>query len=472
MSTSQKITFNVVVSSGAKILSTLAALTALGFIARYLSAEEFGWYITALAFFAFFNSIGDWGLYQTATREFSRPKAKEKEIMSNVSSLRITISLLIIVIAPIIIFFLPYSAPLKLAIVLTLFAYVFYSFYQILIGLFQKKLILNQVTIAELVGKVVQVIIIIVGIKLGWSFLFIVSTLLVNMLVNFTLVFFLSRRFIVFKPRINFSAWKKILQQSIPIGLAVIVTFLYFKADTILLSLLQPAEDVGIYGAAYKIIDSLTFFHGMIVGLVFPLLAFNVFSNRKKFVFLVNQTYKVFHILVIPLVVGVMFLADDIIRIVAGEGFEQSAMVLRFIILSLAFIFFGQLFNSTLISAKLQKQLLGALIIAAVFNITLNLIFIPEFSYLATSVVSVATELLVILLGGLLIYKYLKFIPKAKDWLLMALAGIAMALFLWYFNQLPFFVLLIISPAIYFVLLLVFKVITKKEILSLVKKDA
>lgn len=466
----RRLAYNIIVSSGAKVLSTLAALTALGFIARYLAPDEFGWYITALAFFSLFNALGDWGLYQTSTREFSRPEANEEDIISNVAGLRIVLSLLILLLAPIIVYFLPYSEPLKLALIFALFSYVFYSFYQILIGLFQKRLLMDRVTLAELAGKIIQVGLIIAGVTLNWGFQFIVATLMFNMLANFILVFFLSRRFIRFRPRFDFRAWKDFMIQSWPIGLSVLITFIYFKADTILLSLMKPAEDVGIYGAGYKVIESLNFFPGMIVGLILPMLAFNVFSHREKFVQLVNKNFKVFVLLVIPLAIGTLALAPHIINIVAGEGFESSALVLRIIIFSLVFIFFGQLFNSVLISAKLQKQLLWALLSAAVLNIILNLIFIPRFSYLATASVSVLTELWVAILGAFLIKKHLSFLPRAEGFCWMLFSGFLMGAFLWFFIDWPFLILLLVSPVIYFASIFFFQVISKDEIMSLVKK--
>ena len=180
MSTSRKIAYNVIVSSFAKIISTLAALLAIGFVARYLTVEEFGWYITALTFFSLFNAVGDWGLYQTATREFSRPKADEKIIIANAFGLRVVISVLIVILSPPIIFLLPYTIELRLALILGLLAYFFYSFYQILIGLFQKRLIMHRVTLTEMIGKIIQVALIIIGVKLNWGFTLIISTKFVD----------------------------------------------------------------------------------------------------------------------------------------------------------------------------------------------------------------------------------------------------------------------------------------------------
>ena len=472
MSTPQKIAFNVIIASISKVLNTGLALIGLMLITRYLGPEQFGLYITALAFSGLFSSLGDWGIYQTSTREISRPKADEKAIIGNVMALRIIISTLLALILPIIIYFLPYSFELKIALILVLLGYIFFSFYQVLIGLFQKRLIMYKITLVELLGKLFQVLIVLLTIKLDLGFKFIVIGITISLLSNSIIIYFLARRFITIKLDFNLARWKKFLQESWPIGLSVIVTFIYFRADSILLKTLRGNTDVGIYGAAYKVLENITFFPGMIIGLLMPMMSYYIFKDRKKFKKIINENFKLFIILIVPLIITVLFFAEDIISIVAGNQFAASATVLRIVIFALAFIFFGMLFGNILVAAKLQKQQLVALTICAVFNVSANLYFIPKYSYLATSYISVATEFLVVLLSAFIVYKNLHFLPKMHNFSLVLLAGLAMVVYIITLHSLSFYVLLLTSPLIYFALLILFKVITKKEINLLFKKDS
>lgn len=470
MSIPRKIAYNVIISSVAKILSTIAALVGIGFITRYLGTDGFGNYTTALAFLSLFAALGDWGLNQTCTREISCPDADEKKIISNVAGLRLVISFAVLLLAPIITYFLPYPKELKLGIILVTFSFIFSSAYQVLNGLFQKRLTMNQVTLAELTGKIIQVVLIITGIKLDLGFYFIISTLLVSMGINFLLVVYLSRRFIKFYPSFDFEYWKKFLKQSAPLGIGAIVSFMYFKADSILLSILKTPADVGLYGAAYKVVENVSFFPAMIVGLTMPLFTFHLSSNREKFEKMVNKNFKVFLILVLPIIIGAQFLADGIIGIIAGSGYEVSANILRILVFALAFIFFGTLFNNVLVAARLQKSLLWILVAGAVFNITSNLIFIPKFSYFAPAVTSVSTEFLVAALSFWVIWRKIKFTPKSDKVLLMLVSGLLMAGYLWLLGDSNFFLRLLTSPLVYFGSLILFNVISKEEILSLISK--
>jgi O-antigen/teichoic acid export membrane protein len=474
MSTSRRIVYNVIFSSAAKISSTAVALVAIALITRHLGQEGFGWYATALAFLPFFGALGDWGLPQTTAMRISKPAAKEKKVVSNSLGIRIFISLGILIITPLITSFLPYPKELKLAIILIAFSYVFSSTYQVLIGMFQKRLLMDRVTGAELTGKIIQVILILVGVKLNWGFYFIVGTMLANVTVNFTLIFLLSRRFIKFKPAFDFPYWKNFLHQSIPIGIGTALTFVYFKSNTILLSLLRPPEDVGIFGAAQKVIESVSFFPAMIVGLTMPLFAYNISKNKERFKFIVNENYKVFFILTIPLVIGGVMLADGIINIIAGAEFQASVPVLQTVIFALALIFFGNLFINILIAANLQKYMFIALLVCAVFNVSANLYFIPKFpeaSYMVPAVISVITELMVVVLTGIFIYKKINFFPKVEKLFFMFLSGVSMGIYLWLLKDWSFFFLLITSPFIYFAGLIIFRVISKKELENLLFKS-
>jgi O-antigen/teichoic acid export membrane protein len=473
MSISRKIAYNVVFSSTAKILSTATALVGIGLITRHLGQDGFGLYATALAFLPLFGAVGDWGLPQTTAMRIAKPKANERKIIANAVGLRIFISIAILILTPIVIPLLPYPYELKIAILIVASSYVLSSLYQILIGMFQKRIMMDRVTGAELVGKIVQVSLILLGVYYNWSFYLIVGTLFVNMLVNFLLIFLLSRKFLVFKPNFNFHYWKDILKQSLPIGLATALTFVYFRSSTILLSILRPPEDVGIFGAAQKVIENISFFPAMIVGLTMPLFSHYISKDKKKFRYLVNENYKIFFVLVVPLLIGGILLADKIIYLIAGPEFVKSIPVLQINLLTLGLIFFGTLFMNIMIAAKLERSIFWALLVCAIVNVSGNLFFIPQFpnnAYLVPAVVSVITEILVVALTGYFIWKKLKFFPKLEKFFQILLAGILMGIPIYFLKNLNFFLLLLIGIAVYGICLLALRIISKEELSALFVK--
>ena len=194
MAIARKIAYNVVFNATAKIISTVLALVAIGFITRYLGTSGFGDYSTVLAFFSFFGSFADLGLYSITTREISRPDADEKSILNNAFTLRLFSSVIVFILTPVLIFFLPYSIHVKMGILIAAASFVFSSTYNVLNGVFQKNLAMDRVALAEVLGKVLQVSIIILAVKNNWGFTAIILSVLAAMIFNFSTVLFFLRK--------------------------------------------------------------------------------------------------------------------------------------------------------------------------------------------------------------------------------------------------------------------------------------
>lgn len=471
MALARKIAYNVAISSVAKVVSTVLALAAIGFITRYLGKEGFGDYSTVLAFLSFFASLADLGLYHISTREISRPEAPEEKIIGNIFSLRLIASIGILALSPLIVLFLPYSSQVNHGILIIALSLLFSSSYQVLNGVFQKRLAMDKVAIAELAGKVAQVGVIIIAATRQWSFEWIVSAVLFNMVVSFVIAFLWSRRYLKFSLQFDFSYWKSFLKESLPMGAAAVITFLYFKMDTILLSIMRSSSDVGIYNASYKVVENLNFFPAMIVGLVMPIMSRTVFHDWKKFEIVSNHTLKLFVILTVPLVIGTLFLSDGIVYLIGGDKFAESAEVLRILIFALVCMFFGHFFNATLIAGNLQRTLMFIFAFAAGFNVISNLIVIPVFSYIGAAYISVITELAVVALSVYFAKARLGYSPKIEKTGQIFLSGAIMAAFLFIFQgRLGFFFLALGSAMVYLFCLWILRAVKTSEILSLISK--
>ncbi len=466
MAIAQKIAYNVVIVSILKVASTVfLSLFSIKLITGYLGQDGFGRYATVLAFFAFFSAIADLGIGMISVREISRDQADEQRILGNVITLRLLSSFGVFLLAPILIFFFHYPLELKIGILIGAFAVIFSTLSLVLNGIFQKRVAMQEVAFIEFIGKILQVSFITYAVAKNLGFLSIVSAILISMSFNATAVFLASRRHIRFQLRFERSYWKEFLHESYPMGVTAMITFLYFKLDTILLSVLRPAADVGIYNVAYKIMENLIFFPAMLAGLIIPLLSRYLLSDRQKFDLIVSKTFKVFFLIAFPIVVGTLLLAKDIIFIVSGPDFLASATVLRILIFSLAFIFFGHFFNMILLVANAQRKLMRVLSIAAISNIVLNLALIPRFSYLGSATASTLTELFVVVAASFVAYRQIGYRPSMQGVFPIVGSGIGMAALIAVFHGKVSFPLLGFAAILSYVMLLwLFRGVTREEI--------
>ncbi len=476
MALGKQLAYNVIVNVVMKVASTALALVGIGLVTRYLGTAGFGAYATVLAFFALLVAFADFGLYHITARDIGRqPVEEEQETIERIFTLRIIISFFVFAIAATVVPFLPYTHDVRFAIILIGVAFLFSSSYGLLNSVFQKHLRMDLVVITEFFGKVLQVAWIAGVMYFDAGFIWLVAGVVAAMGFNFLIITFLVRRYVKLRLVWDPTYWRTFLAQSLPMGIAAIITFFYFKVDMILLSFLQNDIAVGIYGAAYKIMENLIFFPAMVMGLMLPILSRTLTQNRVQFTHFANKTLKVFSAIILPIVTGILFRAEDIMRIVGGPDFnyEASATVLRILAGALLFIFLGQFFTTLLLVGNLQKYLMSALAVCAFFNVTGNWLLIPHFSYIAAAGMSFATEGLVVALSMFLVARHIRYMPRIPQLLHIIGASGIMALTLFFTMSLNIFTVIALSIAVYAVALWFTRAISMEEIRAIFfsKKD-
>jgi O-antigen/teichoic acid export membrane protein len=144
--------------------------------------------------------------------------------------------------------------------------------------------------------------------------------------------------------------------------------------------------------------------------------------------------------------------------------------VLELLIISLAFIFFGNFFNMLLILGNYQKALMKTLFFVAIANIIANLILIPRFSYLGAAGTSLATELLVSVVTGILAFRLLSYRPSFGKIGRVLLSAVVMTIVLWLSRSLPLVVSGFASVSAYLVALWLLKAVSSAEVAGLFSK--
>ncbi len=467
----RKIAYNTLIAIGARIIGLALSLIVVGLLTRYLGQTGFGYYATVLAFLYFFTVFSDLGLYSICVRDISIISADEEKIASNAFTIRFFGGLLIFALAPLVALFFPYPYEVKLGIVIAGVGFWLMSNQQVLMGVFQKYLRIDKVSLAEFLGRLVQLLLIIFFIWQEFSFLFIISAITGGALINFLLVFYFSQKYIPISFKFDFIFWRKILKNSIPLALATVFTAIYFKMDTLMLSLIKQPADVGIYNLAYKFLESLLFFPAMFVGLTMPLMSKYAFVAKEKFIKISQRDLEIILIFIIPLIVGTAFLSKKIVLLIAGQDFLLSAGVLNILIIAAGIIFLGVLFSNMIIALKKQKSLAYIYGLGAILNLGANLILIPRYSYYGAAITTVLTELIVTILMVVILYINLKTFLSFKVLIKYLVAGLIMASLLYLIPSENLFILILLASFVYFAALWLVGGFSYSQIKNLVKKE-
>lgn len=446
----QKIAYNAFFSAGARIIDMALALIIIRITAGYLKEGGFGDYTIVMTFVYIFSVIADLGLYSIVVREISREGADEERIINNALTMRFVLGFFILGSAYFAGLLFPYSPGVKNGIAVAALGFWLLSNIQVLTGLFQKHLAVDRLAVSEMAGRVVQLFFVWYFAANNYGFLYIILSVFLGSVVNFIFVLFYASKYVKIRPKFDLLFWKELLREAFPLAVSAILVLIYFKLDTIFLSVMKDSEAVGVYGLSYKIMENLIFFPAMIVGLTVPIMSKYIFTDREKFKSVVQRTMNFIIIAVVPVIFGAVMTSDKIIRLLASpDGFKDSPAVLNILMVALGFIFFGALFSNILIVANEQKKLAQIYFTGTVFNVAMNFIFIPKYSYFAAAANTVGTELLVTALMIVAIHRSLKYVPSfAVFYKAIAISGL-MAAIIYYFNYLNIFYLVVLGCLIY-----------------------
>lgn len=471
MSLTRKIAHNTIFRVAGRAFGLVAGVFIVGFLTRYLGQDGYGRYTTSIAFLQFFAIVADFGLYQILMQLISQPKANESKIIGNIMSLRIVLAIIILGLACLIAFLIPtYSIEIKMGICVASLAIFATLLNQIIVAVYQAHLKLGGVSIAEFIGRFLNLglIILIVNLNLGFY-----ATLWALVAANiFQVVFnwFRLKTIATIKLFFDFKFWKKVIKLSWPIGLSILFSMLYFKMDTIILSIFRPESEVGIYGASYQLVEVLNSFPALFVGIIMPILS-QAWANNNKggFKKILQRAFDSLIIIVVPLVFGGFILANKIMVLVAGKNFYQSGDVLRILIFAIGFLFIGQLFGHAIVAINKQRKMMWNYLGVAILGVSAYLIFIPKYSYWAAASITIVTEFLIAILGISIVYHEMKGGLKINILWKAILAAIAMSLVIYYLLAWHVLILILLGGIIYFAVLYLLGAINKNQILEIIK---
>lgn len=468
MSLTRKIAHNTAIQFAGKILGTLLALLTVGLMLRYLGKVGFGQYSTTINFLSVFAIMVDLGLYLIVTREISKEGADEQSLLSNVFTFRLAIGFVVLSLAPIVGYFMPYAEITKWAILINASAFLFMSLNQILTGLFQKYLRMDKVAIAEVLGRVFWLASVYVVVEQDLGLLWIVGTNTFAGLLNFAVLYFFSRKYVKIGLAFDIKTWKSVWKSAAPLALNAILNLVYFKAGIIILTILDSEESVGILGASQKILENLITFSAIFAGLLFPLFSKYIHSNKKQFEKVFHRGFDALSILVVPLVTGAIMLAEPLVVFFGGEEFRESAPVLRILMIAVGAIFYGNLFGNAIVAGDLQKKLVPVYIVNAILAVGISLALIPSISFYGAAISTLVTE--VIIMGGTMYYikKHLRIKPQLATLskALVAAAGMLAGIYILP-QDLNVIVLVGFGGVLYFAILMALGGISKEDVLEI-----
>jgi len=465
----RKIFFNTVFQSFAKVISVAIGLLTIALMTRFLGNEGFGQYTTIISFMGFFGILADLGLYLVTTQEISKEGADERKILSNVFALRFTTVILTLLAGAAIALLFPYPGQVKLGMFIGIATFTFVSGTQVLIGVFQKHLIFYKLSLSEILQRIVFFALVFLSVSKGLSLLYFVLALTISNGIHFFVSLHIARNITPFGLGFDLAFWKAILKKSWPLAFSVVLNLIYFRADTLILSVFKPASDVGIYGVSYKILEVLMAFPAMFAGLIMPILSRTAFSDPKQYRSYLQNSFNALLLVIVPMIITTLFFAGPIINIIGGSEFPRADNVLRILIFATALIYLGNLLGYTVVALNAQKKMLFGYLAGAVCGLILYLLLIPKYSYYGAAIATVAVETVVLFFSYTVTSRASNYYPSFSILGKAVLASLPM-IAVFYFLKINWVAEFVLGLGVYLAGAYALKTVPKEFIVAVLKK--
>lgn len=370
------------------------------FIARTLGTRGYGDFIIVTTYIPLFFILADAGLNAMYIRDISTTISKKIGSFEELLSTRLLWSLILLAVSLAGIVPLSYALPdLSLQALLLLLIYspaiVSQSVLTTCNAEFQKDLRYRYQTASLLTGSALTLTVaglslflkpdnrlpvIIAGLGAG------------SFVTAFRALDFIRASGVPLSVRISFTRLAAHLKLATPLILTLVFNVVYFKADMFILSSRLGQEAVGVYGYAYKFFELFLVIPTFAMNSVYPTLS-RLWNQQGKITARKNAVGSVFLVLLL-LSLGTA-LAGQIVALLIpliGPEFSGSRGVLQILSAGIPLFFLTSLSMWLLVLSRLHSELVAIYLSAFIINVTLNLVFIPVYSYPAAAWITLATE--------------------------------------------------------------------------------
>lgn len=375
-------------------------------MARYLGVSNYGILGFAVSVSGILGIIDDLGISAHIVRHVATDNDSAPKYLGNIIPFKVILGVINLIVTPIILVLLKLDSYTIFITLLFTIEIIFKSYTNSLFGVFQAFEKGKYQGIGNILMNTSTFLFILISIYADVGLVGIsISYILANLLSFIYTYYVLNRHIVKPKYELDWEFCKKITLLSLPFAVTGILYTIYYSIDLVMLTKLVGSYANGIYNATYKLISVLTLFYSVYTAVIFPVMS-KFFKNDKKLLIIsYEKSIKYLMLAIIPIATGTVFYSLDIIQLIYGHQYDQAASVLSILIWTVCLLFISGASNTLLNASHKETTVTKIYAIAAVFNVVLNLIMIPYFSYNGAAITTVLSEVLIVVLQTYVIRK-------------------------------------------------------------------
>ena len=393
---SSLILLNAVFRALADIGSKIATAALYLLIARKTGAAEFGVFAFALSFSGIAVTLGGFGQELVLIRQVSRDHSRLDAFYSDALGSKVLLSLPPLLIALGIASISGMSTRTALVTLFMGLGVVADSLLSVSFAVFQSFERVGFVPLVLITQRWLTTAVAAAALFSGYGIVAVAAIYCVGSLIAGAFAAWLVFHEVA-RPHLRFTVRSSIrlAREAAPVGLGLIAIPLLAKIDTTMLAIFKSAEEVGRYGAAYRLLETTAFVTWAVNTAVLPTMTRLTPTSAPTIGFVYQRALKLVLAVTIPAAVGAAILATPIMTLLYGEEFRSAGPALALLAPTIALFPISSLSCQLFYSQDLQRAVGFTYFAVLLENVTWNLILIPRYSLNGAAAGTSVSELLV-----------------------------------------------------------------------------
>ena len=373
------------------VLGVLLALISAPLLIRHLGVADFGRWVTITSLVFIVSGLTELGMTAVGLREYSvRDEAGRRALIRELLTVRLVAAIGGAVAAVLFAAIAGYGETLVLGTAIMSFGLILNAAQTTIATPLNAALRLGWVTAIDIARQVATVVLIAGLVLAGANLLPFFAVPVIGSAVAVVLTYALiSSEIPVIPTRELKSAWV-LVRETLPYAAATAFGVVYFRVEIILMSLIATAEETGIFGVAFRVVEIAAGIPWLLVNSAFPILARAARDDQARLRYALGRLFEGSIIAGVAMALALGFGAAFAVDALGGD--ESSVSPLQVLSAALVANFLVATWAFALLTLRRYRTLLLSNIAAFLLGGTLTLLLVPSRGALGAAIAVTATE--------------------------------------------------------------------------------
>jgi O-antigen/teichoic acid export membrane protein len=389
----RRIARNTTVQATADAIGKVASLAFYVVMARRLGQEQFGDFTFALSLVLLCTVFAGFGVAELIARTLAKDPSVGSRLLTDgiiavgaFGALGAAAAVVVAAVADYDAVVVETTAVLAVAAVVELVSKIFYATFQ---GLEDMAPAATSLLIQRFFTAIVGIGVLLAGAGLvAAAAVYLAGALLAQAHAAFRL----ARRRIRPHRTISPAGARALVTASVTIGVTILLNTALFRIDATILSAIKGNAAVGIYGAAYRLLESTLFLSWAFVTALLPVMARLSRTSSPTLGEVYTVGFKLIAVVLLPLGAIFVAFAHPIVELIYTSAYLDAVSAVRWLGGAVALYGVSYLASHLLIAQSRPDALPWVNGIVLTVNVVLNLIVIPRWSYDGAAAVTSISE--------------------------------------------------------------------------------